>query len=256
MVAVAGARALDEAVVEVVVDGARQHAIEPEDVRLLVELVLVARPARDLDDDLDDVGKGGRSLMPDAPSPGVREMRGGPPPGRDRAVDAHHRIVSAMVSRAAGRRAQLRSDRETSTERALASRKSRRPPSATDPGDHRRGRSPGEPPDHRRRANLRRGWSPVISSIRAAVSRCSPRPTSGATWLRSVRRARGRSPRATSRTSTHGDHASGRCRRGPTPRGASRSVLVRVARRSVPGWTVTRGSPAASSSRPTIAAST
>ena len=42
VVAVAGAGALDEAVVEVVVDGARQHAIEPEDAGLLVVLVLVA----------------------------------------------------------------------------------------------------------------------------------------------------------------------------------------------------------------------
>ena len=57
VVAVAGAGALDEAVVEVVEDGARQHPIEPEDVRLLVVLVLVARPARDLDDDLDDLRK-------------------------------------------------------------------------------------------------------------------------------------------------------------------------------------------------------
>ena len=57
VVAVAGARALDEAVVEVVEDRAREHAIEPVDAGLLVELVLVARPARDLDHDLDDVGK-------------------------------------------------------------------------------------------------------------------------------------------------------------------------------------------------------
>ena len=42
MVAVAGACPLDEPVVEVVVDGARQHAVEPEDVGLLVVLVLVA----------------------------------------------------------------------------------------------------------------------------------------------------------------------------------------------------------------------
>ena len=42
VVAVAGPRPLDEAVVEVVVDRARQHAIEPEDVGLLVVLVLVA----------------------------------------------------------------------------------------------------------------------------------------------------------------------------------------------------------------------
>ena len=55
VVAVAGAGALDEAVVEVVEDGAAQHPVEPVDAGLLVVLVLVARPARDLDDDLDDV---------------------------------------------------------------------------------------------------------------------------------------------------------------------------------------------------------
>ena len=64
VVAVAAAGPLDEAVVEVVEDGAGQHAIEPEDVRLLVVLVLVARPARDLDDDLDDVGKRTGRLHP------------------------------------------------------------------------------------------------------------------------------------------------------------------------------------------------
>ena len=57
MVAVAGERALDEAVVEVVVDRRREDAVEPEDAGLLVELVLVAAAARDLDDDLDDVGE-------------------------------------------------------------------------------------------------------------------------------------------------------------------------------------------------------
>ena len=53
MVAVVGAGALDEPVVEVVEDGRREHAIEAEDSRVLVELVLVAAAARDLDDDLD-----------------------------------------------------------------------------------------------------------------------------------------------------------------------------------------------------------
>ena len=57
VVAVAGARALDEAVVEVVEDGARQDAVEPEDARRLVVLVLVAAAPRDLDDDLDDIGE-------------------------------------------------------------------------------------------------------------------------------------------------------------------------------------------------------
>ena len=55
VVAVAGARALDEAVVEVVEDRRRQHAIQPVDAGDLVVLVLVAAPARDLDHDLDDV---------------------------------------------------------------------------------------------------------------------------------------------------------------------------------------------------------
>src|SRR6185436_17537672 len=64
VVAIAGPRALDEAVVEVVVDGARQHAVEPEDVGLLVVLVLVPRPARDLDHDLDDFGERAGRLHP------------------------------------------------------------------------------------------------------------------------------------------------------------------------------------------------
>ena len=55
VVAVAGARALDEAVVEVVEDRRAQDAIEPEDAGRLVVLVLVAAAARDLDDDLDDI---------------------------------------------------------------------------------------------------------------------------------------------------------------------------------------------------------
>ena len=54
VVAVLGARALDEAVVEVVVDRRRQHPVEADDAGHLVELVLVAATRRDLDDDLDD----------------------------------------------------------------------------------------------------------------------------------------------------------------------------------------------------------
>ena len=54
---------VDEAVVEVVVDGRREDAVETEDAGLLVPLVLVAAAARNLDDDLDDVGElaGGRA---------------------------------------------------------------------------------------------------------------------------------------------------------------------------------------------------
>ncbi len=44
-----------EAVVEVVIDGRRQDAIESEDLGLCIELVLVARAPRDLDHDFDDV---------------------------------------------------------------------------------------------------------------------------------------------------------------------------------------------------------
>ena len=62
VVAVAGAGALDEAVVEVVEDGAAQDPIKAVDAGFLVELVLVARPARDLDDDLDDIGERARAL--------------------------------------------------------------------------------------------------------------------------------------------------------------------------------------------------
>ena len=54
VVAVAGPGVADEAVVEVVVDGRGEDAVEPEDVGRLVVLVLVPAAARDLDDDLDD----------------------------------------------------------------------------------------------------------------------------------------------------------------------------------------------------------
>jgi len=53
VVAVARARVGDEAVVEVVVDGRRQDAVEAEDAGGLVVLVLVPAAARNLDDDLD-----------------------------------------------------------------------------------------------------------------------------------------------------------------------------------------------------------
>ena len=64
VVAVAGAGGLDEAVVEVVEDGAAEDAVEPVDADLLVVLVLVARTARDLDDDLDDVRESPGLCMP------------------------------------------------------------------------------------------------------------------------------------------------------------------------------------------------
>jgi hypothetical protein len=57
VVAVVRAGALDEAVVEVVEDRAREDPIQPEDARVLVPLVLVPAPARDLDDDLDALGE-------------------------------------------------------------------------------------------------------------------------------------------------------------------------------------------------------
>jgi hypothetical protein len=57
VVAVAGSRVADKPVIEVVVDRRGQHAIEAENVGHLVVLVLVAAPARDLDDDLDDPGE-------------------------------------------------------------------------------------------------------------------------------------------------------------------------------------------------------
>src|SRR3989337_623288 len=56
VVAVARTSSLDEPVIEVVEDRARQHAIEAIDAGALIELVLVAATPRDLDHDLDDVG--------------------------------------------------------------------------------------------------------------------------------------------------------------------------------------------------------
>ena len=55
-IAVARDRVDRVAVVEVVVDGRREDAIETEDVGRRVPLVLVPAAPRDLDDDLDDVG--------------------------------------------------------------------------------------------------------------------------------------------------------------------------------------------------------
>src|SRR5258706_475561 len=54
-ISVARQRVDREAVVEVVEDRRRQDSIEPEDPRLRVELVLVARATRDLDHDFDDI---------------------------------------------------------------------------------------------------------------------------------------------------------------------------------------------------------
>jgi hypothetical protein len=64
VVAVVGARPLDETVVEVVEDGGREDPVEAEDARLLVELVLVPAASRDLDDDLDDVRETTRQRHP------------------------------------------------------------------------------------------------------------------------------------------------------------------------------------------------
>jgi hypothetical protein len=57
VVTVVGARALDEAVVEVVEDGGREHPVESDDLGLLVVLVLVTAAGWDLDHDLDDRGE-------------------------------------------------------------------------------------------------------------------------------------------------------------------------------------------------------
>ena len=87
MVAVVGPRALDEAVLEVVVDGRREHAIEPEHAGLLVELVLVPAAARDLDDDLDalrELGGHARTIPPELRPPSVRASR----PARGRSCRA------------------------------------------------------------------------------------------------------------------------------------------------------------------------
>ena len=50
-IAVIAERARDEAVIGRIVDGAVEHAIEPQQARLLVELVLVLAAVRDFDDD-------------------------------------------------------------------------------------------------------------------------------------------------------------------------------------------------------------
>jgi hypothetical protein len=55
VVAVVGSRPFDEAIVEVVVDGRREDAVESDHPGGLVVLVLVPAAARDLDDDLDDI---------------------------------------------------------------------------------------------------------------------------------------------------------------------------------------------------------
>src|SRR3989441_3588481 len=56
-IAVFGQRARDEPVVPRIVDRGVQHAVQPEQPRLLVKLVLVATAARDLDDRGDLVGR-------------------------------------------------------------------------------------------------------------------------------------------------------------------------------------------------------
>ena len=92
VVAVTCARPFDEPIVEVVEDRRRENAIEPEDAARLVELVLVAAAARDLDDDLDDVGKrsprahaapcGGCAGREAAGEPGIDDPVRGPPADR------------------------------------------------------------------------------------------------------------------------------------------------------------------------------
>ena len=57
MIAVAGARVGDEAVVEVVMNGRGEDPVEAEDAGGLVVLVLVTTAAWDLDDDLDHGGE-------------------------------------------------------------------------------------------------------------------------------------------------------------------------------------------------------
>ena len=64
VVAVAGSRPVDEAVLVRVEHRRREHAVEPDRAGPLVELVLVARSARDLDDDLDVSGNVRRRLVP------------------------------------------------------------------------------------------------------------------------------------------------------------------------------------------------
>ena len=56
-IAVLGQRALDEAVVRRVRHGGEQTPVEDDRAELLVELVLVARPGRDLDEDHDVHGR-------------------------------------------------------------------------------------------------------------------------------------------------------------------------------------------------------
>ena len=72
-IAVVAQRAGQEAVVAGIVDRAVEHAVEPEDAELLVELVLVALVGRDLDDGRDLVGGlgAGRDVVP-----GVEAARG------------------------------------------------------------------------------------------------------------------------------------------------------------------------------------
>jgi len=66
VVAVTTPGVVDEAVVEVVMDGRREDPVEPEDAGGLIPLVLVPAAPRDLDDDFDDGGVvgGGRTHPP------------------------------------------------------------------------------------------------------------------------------------------------------------------------------------------------
>ena len=64
-VAVTGKRLGDEAVVLWIASGSEQRAVEPDVAGLVVELVLVARILRDLNNDFDAVGVGRARLMSD-----------------------------------------------------------------------------------------------------------------------------------------------------------------------------------------------
>ena len=99
VVTVGGARLLDEAVVEVVEDGRGQDPVQPEDAGLLVVLVLVPAPARDLDDDLDGVREVGAMLGGHARTMRQRGSARSPADGHQPATDGSGG-VSARRSRA------------------------------------------------------------------------------------------------------------------------------------------------------------
>ena len=138
MVAVIGPGALDEAVLEVVVDGRREHAIEPEHAGLLVELVLVPAAAG-ISTTISTRSETRRTCPND--TAGAQTTFGASVPASSRSImscSAHHRIASASVSRI-GRNSRPKSARvrlvSTSAElsssqsiRSLAGSGLRRPP--------------------------------------------------------------------------------------------------------------------------------